>query len=268
MTLENQVAIVTGASSGIGRATAERLAAAGAAVVINHLPRPSSTTEAEEVVRAIERAGGEAVAIAADVADEAQVESMLAQTVANFGTIHIMVSNAGIERPAAIQDMTLGTWRQVLDVNLTGAFLCARGAAREFLRRGLQPEISRSVGKIIFTSSVHEVIPWAFQSNYAASKGGLSLLMKSLAQELAPAKIRVNSVAPGAVRTAINTHAWETGEALNRLHRLIPYGRIGDPEDIARAVAWLASDDSDYVVGTSLLIDGGMSLYPAFRDAG
>jgi glucose 1-dehydrogenase len=268
MSLRNQVAIVTGASSGIGRATAEGLAAAGAAVVVNHLPRPSSFAEAAEVVSAIEAAGGKAVAIAADVSKEEQVESMLAQAIDRFGTIHIMVSNAGIERPAAVQDMTLDAWRQVLDVNLTGAFLCARGAAREFLRRGPQPEVSSAVGKIIFTSSVHEVIPWAFQSNYAASKGGLSLLMKSLAQELAPAGIRVNSVAPGAVRTSINTEAWDTKQALDRLHRLIPYGRIGEPEDVARAVVWLASDDSGYVVGTSLVIDGGMTLYPAFRGRG
>jgi glucose 1-dehydrogenase len=156
----------------------------------------------------------------------------------------------------------------VIDVNLTGAFLSARAAVREFLRRGPQPQLSAATGKIIFTSSVHEFIPWAFQANYAASKGGMMLLMKSLAQEVAPMKIRVNSVAPGAIATPINLHSRNTPEELEALLKLIPYGRVGDPEDVGRAVAWLASDASDYVVGTSLVIDGGMSLYPGFRGEG
>lgn len=266
--LAAQVAVVTGASSGIGRATALALADAGATVVVNHPPSTASKARAESVAAEIMARGGTSVAVAADVSSEDQVESMIRQTVDRFGTIHIMISNAGIERPAAVQDMTLAQWREVLDVNLTGAFLCARGAVREFLRRGPQPEISSATGKLIFTSSVHEVIPWAFQANYATSKGGMSLLMKSLAQELAPARIRVNSVAPGAVRTAINTEAWETEHALKQLQKLIPYGRIGEPEDVARAVVWLASDLSDYVVGTSLFVDGGMALYPGFRGEG
>lgn len=266
--LAAQVAIVTGASSGIGRATGLALAEAGAAVIVNHPPGTDSKVKAEAVVAEITAKGGTSVAVAADVSSEDQVESMIRRAVEQFGTIHIMISNAGIERPAAVQDMSLAQWREVLDVNLTGAFLCARGAVREFLRRGPQPEISSATGKLIFTSSVHEIIPWAFQANYAASKGGMSLLMKSLAQELAPVRIRVNSVAPGAVRTPINSDAWETQQALKQLHKLIPYGRIGEPEDVARAVVWLASDLSDYVVGTSLLIDGGMALYPGFRGEG
>jgi glucose 1-dehydrogenase len=266
--LAAQVAIVTGASSGIGRATALALADAGATVVVNHPPSTGSKGRAEAVVAEIMAKGGSSVAVEADVSSEEQVESMIRQAVERYGTIHIMISNAGIERPAAVQDMTLAQWREVMDVNLTGAFLCARGAVREFLRRGPQPELSSATGKLIFTSSVHEIVPWAFQSNYAASKGGMSLLMKSLAQELAPARIRVNSVAPGAVRTSINNDSWETEPALRQLHKLIPYGRIGEPEDVARAVVWLASDVSDYVVGTSLLIDGGMALYPGFRGNG
>lgn len=266
--LSGQVALVTGASSGIGKGSAIALAGAGATVIVNYPPKGSSHEKAAAVVAEIEAAGGKAVAIAADVSKEDEVEAMFVETVERFGTLHILLSNAGIENPAPITEMTLDQWRSVIDVNLTGAFLCARAAAREFQRRGPQPDISTATGKIIFTSSVHEIIPWAFQTNYAASKGGMALLMKSLAQELAPEKIRVNSVAPGAIRTAINTEAWSTDAALQDLLKLIPYGRVGAPEDIARAVVWLASDAADYVTGTSLLIDGGMALYPGFRGGG
>jgi glucose 1-dehydrogenase len=266
--LSGQVAIVTGASSGLGRATAKMLAEAGATVVVNHPPKPSSKIKAASVVVEIEGAGGQATAVAADVSQEDQVDDMVTETVKRFGTVDILVANAGIERPAAIQNMSLAEWQAVIDVNLTGAFLSARAATREFLRRGPVPTVSAATGKIIFTSSVHEIIPWAFQSNYAASKGGVSMLMRSLAQELAPRKIRVNSVAPGAIRTPINTDAWRTDAARENLLRLIPYGRVGEPEDVARAVTWLASDASDYVNGQALVIDGGMTLYPAFRGAG
>lgn len=266
--LSGQVAIVTGASSGIGRATAGALAASGASVVINYPPKGASRDKAAAVVSEIEAAGGTAVAISADVSKEDEVEAMVAETVRRFGGLHIMVANAGIERPSPIREMSLADWQSVIDVNLTGAFLSARAAAREFLRRGPDPDISEAAGKIVFTSSVHEFIPWAFQANYAASKGGVMLLMKSLAQELAPMKIRVNSVAPGAVRTPINVQSRDTAEEEKNLLKLIPYGRIGEPEDIGRAIAWLVSDASDYVTGTSLVIDGGMSLYPGFRGEG
>ena len=266
--LSGQIAIVTGASSGLGRATAQALAEAGALTIVNHPPKPSSDAKAAAVVAEIEASGGQSVAIAADVSKEDQVNAMVAEAVRRFGTVHILVANAGIERPAAIQDMSLADWQAVIDINLTGAFLAARAATREFLRRGAVPTLSTATGKIIFTSSVHEVIPWAFQANYAASKGGLAMLMRSLAQELAPMKIRVNSVAPGAIRTPINREAWQTEAARNDLLKLIPYGRIGEPEDIARAVTWLASDASDYVTGVTLVVDGGMTLYPAFRGQG
>lgn len=268
-TLENQVAIVTGASSGIGRATAEALAAAGAKVVVNHLPAELSRRDAETVVGEIGNAGGEAVASAADISREDQVETMFAEALARFGRLDILVNNAGIERPAPIQDMPLADWQKVIDVNLTGQFLCTRAAVRAFLARKDQIAADGpAIGKIVFVSSVHQVIPWAFQSNYAASKGGVSLLMQSIAQELAPQKIRVNSVAPGAIRTNINREAWETEQAAAELLKLIPYGRIGRPDDIARAVVWLASDAADYVTGTTLFIDGGMTLYPGFRGEG
>jgi glucose 1-dehydrogenase len=263
-----QVAVVTGASSGLGRAAAVELARLGAILVVNHPPRAASREKAAAVVSEIETAGGQAVAIGADVTREDQVEAMMAETMQRFGTLHLLVANAGIERAAPIQDMTLAEWQGVIDVNLTGAFLTARAAVREFLRRGPVPEVSKATGKIVFTSSVHEIIPWAFQVNYAASKGGIALLMRSLAQELAPKKVRVNAVAPGAIRTPINVEAWQTEAARTELLKLIPYGRIGEPEDVARAIAWLASDASDYVTGTTLIVDGGMTLYPAFRGQG
>lgn len=263
--LSQRVAIVTGASSGIGRATAKSLAAAGAAVVVNH--HPASQGEAEHVVADIGKAGGLAVAIAADVTQERDVDAMFDEAFRRFGRIDVLVNNAGIERPAPIWDMSLADWQAVIDVNLTGSFLCSRAAVRKF-RMSSAGSRAGAARSIIFVGSVHQVIPWAFQANYAASKGGVSLLMQSLAQELAPMKIRVNSVAPGAIRTSINKEAWATRERMDDLLKLIPYGRIGEPDDVGRAIVWLASDASDYVTGTTLFVDGGMTLYPAFRGAG
>lgn len=267
-TLGQQVAIVTGASSGIGRATAIALATAGATVIVNYFPSEDSRTKAETVVREIGDAGGRAIAIAADISSEDQVEAMFAETLNRFSKLDILINNAGIERPAPIQDMTLADWQAVIDVNLTGQFLCSREAVRAFLNHKIRDRTSGAIGTIIFVSSVHTIIPWAFQTNYAASKGGVSLLMRSLAQELAPMKIRVNAVAPGAIRTPINHEAWASEEKMAKLLKLIPYGRIGEPEDIGRAIVWLASDASDYVTGTALVVDGGMTLYPAFRGEG
>ncbi|WP_313621828.1 glucose 1-dehydrogenase [Achromobacter sp.] len=267
--LRGRVAVVTGASSGIGRATAIALAASGAKVVVNHRTGGDSQAKGSAVVETIQRNGGTAVAAAADISREADVDHLFEQTAQHFGRVDILVNNAGIEQPSPIADMSLADWQRVIDVNLTGHFLCARAAARAF--RAQPPDPGRqnlSVGNILFISSVHEVIPWAFQVNYAASKGGISMLMKSLAQELAPERIRVNAIAPGAIRTAINQPAWDTPESLAKLLALIPYGRIGEPEDVARAAVWLAGDDSDYVTGTTLFVDGGMTLYPEFRGAG
>ncbi len=265
ISLKGQAALVTGANSGIGCAVAKALAAAGAPVVVNYVADPPS---AERVVGEIREAGGEAMAIRADVSGEDEVRAMFRTMFDAYGTIHILVNNAGLQRDARFVDMTLHDWEFVLSVNLTGQFLCAREAAREFLRRGVVPEVSCAAGKILCMSSVHEVIPWAGHVNYAASKGGVMLLMKSLAQELAPHRVRVNSICPGAIKTPINKAAWSTPEALSDLLTLIPYGRIGEPEDIGRAAVWLASDASDYVNGASLYIDGGMTLFPGFSTNG
>ena len=232
-TLGQRVAIVTGASSGIGRATAIALAAAGATVIVNHFPSEDSRIDAESLVQEIGDAGGRAIAIAADISSEDQVEAMFAETLNRFGKLDILINNAGIERPAPVQDMTLAIWQAGIDVNLTGQFLCSREAARAFLNHKSSERTSGAIGTIIFVSSVHAIIPWAFQTNYAASKGGVSLLMRSLAQELAPKKIRVNSVAPGAIRTPINHEAWTSDEKMAQLPKLIPYGRIGEPEPSA-----------------------------------
>jgi glucose 1-dehydrogenase len=265
--LERQTAIVTGGSSGIGAAVARAMATAGATVVINYR---SNAEVAEALIAEIAAAvgGGRALALRADVSDEAQVAGLFEEAERVFGPPDILVANAGLQRDAAFAEMTLAQWREVLDANLTGQFLCARAAVRAFRRRGPRPEVSRALGKIICMSSVHDVIPWAGHVNYAASKGGVSLMMRSLAQEVAPERIRVNAISPGAIRTPINRQAWETQEAEAQLLRLIPYGRVGEPDDVAKAAVWLASDESDYIVGTTLYVDGGMTLYPAFHKGG
>jgi len=263
--LQGQKAVVTGASSGIGRGVALALGAAGAEVIVNYR---SEEAAAAEVVKEINAGGSRAIAVRADVSKEDDAKELFKQAVESFGTVDILINNAGLQRDAAIEAMTLEQWSAVISVNLTGQFLCAREAVREFKRRGLKADISRAAGKIVCISSVHDVIPWAGHVNYASSKGGVAMMMKTLAQELAPAKIRVNSISPGAIQTPINKAAWETPEALKSLLKLIPYGRIGLPEDIGRAAVWLSSDDSDYVTGTTLYVDGGMTLYPEFSAGG
>lgn len=263
--LKGQKALVTGANSGIGRATAVAMGRAGADVVVNYVAGPD---EADEVVEEIKSFGVRAAAYQADVSDEDQVVAMMNRMVEEFGTVDILVANAGLQRDSSFPEMTLAQWQKVLDVNLTGQFLCAREATKEFLRRGVVPEVSQAAGKIICMSSVHQVIPWAGHVNYAASKGGVQMMMETLAQELAPKKIRVNAIAPGAIKTPINRSAWDTPQARDDLLRLIPYDRVGDPEDIAHAAVGLASDLMDYVVGTTLFVDGGMTLFPGFATGG
>jgi glucose 1-dehydrogenase len=263
--LLGQKALVTGASSGIGRAIARALGDAGADVVVNYA---SGQDKAEALVAEIRATGSRALALRADVSEESEVRDMFGRMIAELGTIDILVNNAGLQQDAPFHELTLAQWNKVLAVNLTGQFLCAREAVREFLRRGVRPEVSCSAGKILCVSSVHEVIPWAGHVNYAASKGGVMLMMKSLAQEVAPYRIRVNSICPGAIRTPINMQAWDTPAAYEELLKLIPYKRIGEPDEIGRAAVWLASDYADYVHGISLFVDGGMTLYPGFETGG
>jgi glucose 1-dehydrogenase len=263
--LKGQKALVTGANSGIGRAVAIALGSAGAEVVVNYVHGENA---ANEVVGALVKSGSRAAAIQADVSNEDQVQAMFRKMIEEFGTIDILVNNAGLQMDAPFEQMTLAQWNTVIGINLTGQFLCAREAVREFKRRGVVDDVSVSAGKIICMSSVHEVIPWAGHANYAASKGGVMLLMKSIAQELAPYRIRVNSICPGAIRTPINTSAWNSPEAYAALMRLIPYKRIGEPEDIGRIAVFLASDQTDYINGASIFVDGGMTLYPGFASGG
>jgi glucose 1-dehydrogenase len=263
--LQGQPALVTGANSGIGRAVALGLGAAGADLVVNYVTDPEA---AEDVAHQIEAMGRRAITIKADVSREEEVVAMFARAIDHFGTLHVMVSNAGLQRDSPFEQMTLEQWNTVIGVNLTGQFLCTREAAREFKRRGVVEAVSLAAGKILCMSSVHQEIPWAGHANYAASKGGVMLLMKSIAQELAPYRIRVNSLAPGAIRTPINTSAWSTPEAYRELMTLVPYKRIGEPDDIAQGAVWLASDAADYVTGATLFIDGGMTLYPGFATGG
>lgn len=263
--LQGQRALVTGGNSGIGRGVALSLAAAGADVVVNYVSNPEA---AECVVEAIRQLGRKALAVRADVANEAEVDSMFEQAIAAFGTLDIVVANAGMQRDAKIESMSLSDWQRVIDVNLTGQFLCARAAVREFKRRGVVESVSRAAGKLVHISSVHEVIPWAGHINYAASKGGVMMLMKTLAQELAQDRIRVNSVCPGAIKTPINRDAWDNPAALQGLLRLIPQRRLGEPDDIGRTVSWLVSDEADYITGLNLYVDGGMTLYPGFEAGG
>ena len=263
--LRGQKALVTGANSGIGLGVALALGQAGADVVVNYV---SSDDAAQQVVEDIKQSGVQAYAHKADVSKEDQVQAMFQRMFQEFGTIDILINNAGLQRDAPFEQMTLEQWNTVISINMTGQFLCAREAVREFKRRGVVPEVSCAAGKIICISSVHEVIPWAGHVNYAASKGGIMLMMKSIAQEVAPYRIRVNSIAPGAIRTPINASAWNTPEAYNALMTLVPYKRIGEAEDIGHAAVWLASDAADYVTGISLYIDGGMTLYPGFATGG
>jgi glucose 1-dehydrogenase len=264
--LEGQKALVTGASKGLGQAVAVGLARAGADVLVNYL---SDEAGARETGRQIEEYGQKAVLFQADVADEGGVAAMFARLVEELGRLDICVPNSGVQLNAPVDQMTLAQWQRVIDVNLTGQFLCAREAIRLFKGQGIDRAVSYAAGKLIFMSSVHDIIPWEGHANYAAAKGGIMLLMKSLAQEVAHLRIRVNALSPGAIRTPMNVEKLTSPKVFDSvLLRLIPYKRIGEPEDVARAAVWLASDESDYVNGTTIYIDGGMTLYPGFIGGG
>ncbi|MEX6508748.1 SDR family oxidoreductase [Jiella sp. M17.18] len=261
--LDGQVAIVTGSSSGIGQASAIEMARAGADVVVNYR---SSEDGAQETVARIDALGRRGVAIKADVSDETDVARLFDEAEERLGAPDIVMSNAGLQKDAAIGEMSLDDWNAVISVNLTGAFLVGREAIRRFRRKGRRENVSAALGKLVYDSSVHQVVPWAFHANYAASKGGIHLLMQSLAQEVASERIRVNAVAPGAIATAINADERKSNK--DAMLELIPYGRIGEPADVGRVAAWLVSDAADYITGQTIFVDGGMALYPGFKGNG
>lgn len=263
--LPGQIALVTGASSGIGQGIAIGLAQAGADVVVNY---NSSEEGARKTADEIKKLGRRALIVQGNVADEQQVQTMFQKAIAEFGRLDILINNSGKQNDAMLDEMTLEQWNDVIGVNLTGQFLCSREAIRLFKKQGVNAGVSVSAGKIICISSIHDLIPWAGHVNYAASKGGTLLFMKSLAQEVAIHRIRVNGISPGAIRTPINTAAWETPEAYEDLKKLILYKRIGEPAELGRCAAWLASDQSDYIIGQTIYIDGGMALYPGFEAGG
>ncbi len=261
--LMNQTAIITGGSSGIGKAIAIAFGKAGANVVVNY---HSDEEEAKEARTEIEVAGGKTIIVKGDVGIEEDVKNIFNEAIKAFGRIDILVNNAGIQIDKPLMKMSYDDWKKVIQTNLSGAFLCAREAAKSYDKQGLDNNISRSRGKIIFIGSVHDTIPWAGRVNYATSKGGMKMMMKSIAAELAPKKIRVNSISPGAIKTSINKEEWTDEEGKEEMLDKIPYGRIGDPEDIGKVAAWLASDQADYITGTTIYVDGGMTLYPSFQE--
>ena len=262
--MKGKTVLVTGASSGIGKAIALAFGKQGANVIVNYR---SSEKEALEVAEQIINYGGNAIAIQADVSNEVDVLKLFERTIEKYSSIDVLICNAGIQKDNSFSEMSLDEWEKVFDVNLTGYFLCARQATKEFERNKTTGN-KKAIGNIIFISSVHDIIPWAGHVNYAASKGGVLMFMKSLALEVAPQKIRVNAISPGAIKTNINKEVWQDEEQAKDLLKLIPYKRIGEPEDVAEVALWLASDASDYVTGTTIYVDGGMTLYPGFVDNG
>jgi glucose 1-dehydrogenase len=252
--LNGRRALVTGATTGIGRGTAFELAAHGAAVAIDYR---GNEDDANEMVTAIEGAGGRAIPVQMDISKEDEVTRGFGQARDAFGGLDLVVNNAGVQAPFELVDMPLEEWNRVITVNLTGVFLASREAAR-IMRAADFP------GTIVMVSSVHEQIPWKKFSHYCASKGGVKLFAQSIARELAPHGIRVVSVAPGAIETPINRDVLDDPEAKREVLEEIPLGRWGTVDDVAQAIAWVASGQAGYMVGTTLFVDGGMTLYPKF----
>lgn len=258
ITLRDRRALVTGANSGLGAAIAAALARAGARVAVNFVTDPAA---ADQVVGAIRAAGGTAVPIQADVSDPGQVAAMFRAVDEAFGGLDVLVNNAGVDGPRApTWEADPAAWERVLKVDLFGAFLCAREAARRM--------VAQRRGVIVNLTSVHEKIPWGGYGAYAAAKAGLSMLTKTLAQEAAPHGVRVVALAPGAIRTPINRAVWEDPAAMQDLLEKIPLGRIGEPEEVARVAAFLASDAASYLTGSTVFVDGAMTDYPDFAHGG
>jgi glucose 1-dehydrogenase len=255
MLLEGRHAIITGSSSGIGKSCAIRFSQEGADVCVNYYSEQEAA-DANEVVLQVEGNGRKAIAVQADVGSEEDVKRMVGAVKDAFGGVDILVNNAGIENQVPTMEMPLKDWERVLRTNLTGVFLCMRECGP------LMKDTGRGV--IVNMSSVHQFIPWPGFAHYCASKGGMKLLTETTAREWAPYKIRVINVAPGAIATPINNFVLDDPEAKHTVEEEIPLGRFGQPEEIAAAVAWAASDEAAYMTGNTLVLDGGMALYPRF----
>ncbi|EDP67915.1 glucose-1-dehydrogenase [Carnobacterium sp. AT7] len=253
--LKGKVAVVTGGSKGIGNAIARRLSEEKMKVVINY---HSDKEGAEETVAELKKIGGEAVAVQADVSSEEGIQTLLDAAISNFGELDLWINNAGMENQVPTHELTLEDWNKVIDVNLTGVFLGSKAALNHFLEHDKK-------GNIINLSSVHERIPWPTFAHYSASKAGVKGFNETIALEYAHKGIRVNSIAPGAINTPINAEKFEDEKQKAATLKMIPLDYIGKPEEVAAAAAWLASDESSYVTGITLFVDGGMSLYPSFE---
>ncbi len=261
--LSGRVAVVTGGNTGIGRAISLAFAAAGADLAINYIANDQA---AHDVAHEIAKMGRRCILVQGDASSEEGVDRLFRAAIQEYGTVHIAVANAGIQRDAPLEHMSLEQWNEVIGVNLTGAFLCAREAAREFLRRSTE-ERAKNRGSILFITSVHQSSPWPGHANYSAAKAGVAMLMRTITQELAPRHIRVNAIAPGAIQTDINRPAWEAPLARRRLEAFIPHRRIGLPDEVAQAALWLVGDGSDYVNGATIYVDGGLDGYVSSPDA-
>lgn len=246
--LAGKVAIVTGAGSGIGHAIALRFGSEGASIVVNYF---GYEAEAEALAGQLSEAGHRSIALKADVSSSAEVAAMVDRAVAEFGRVDVLVNNAGIESPAPFLEMTEQHWDQIVDVDLKGAFLCAQACGRVMQKMG--------GGSIVNISSIHEDVPFPGFTHYCAAKGGLRMLMRNAALELAPLKIRINNIAPGAIKTPIQTATGADFAAKERrLDEIIPLGRMGTPEEVAQVALFLASERSSYVTGSTYYVDGGM----------
>ncbi|KIL52892.1 glucose-1-dehydrogenase [Jeotgalibacillus campisalis] len=252
--LKGKTAIVTGASSGLGKAIALRFGEEKMNVIVNYLNKKE---EAQQVAGDIEKAGGKAIAVQGDVSVEEDIDRLIQSAHEHFGSLHVMMNNAGIQNEVPSHEMTLEEWNKVISVNLTGTFLGSTKAIAYMLEHRIQ-------GSVINMSSVHEIVPWPHFVHYAASKGGMNMLSQTLALEYAGQGIRVNNIAPGAINTPINKEKFDNEEQRDEVLSMIPMKKIGEPEQVASVAAFLASDQASYVTGTTLFVDGGMKLYPSF----
>jgi glucose 1-dehydrogenase len=247
--LQGKVAIVTGSATGIGLGIVQRFVREGAAVTVDYVK--GQEQDARALVESLKAEGGKALAVQANVADEAESQALVDQTVQEFGRLDIMVNNAGIEHKVPFLDTSLELWQRVISVNLTGTFLCSRAAARQMVKQG-------GPGRIINISSVHEDLPMPTNSPYCASKGGIRMLMRTICVELAPHGITVNDIGPGAVDTPMDEELKQHPDQMHELLSEIPLGRMGQPDEIAGLAAFLASDEAAYITGSTYFIDGGM----------